>query len=151
MYTQVVYCLDRVKAVVRHRPHLKDLAPFKTVLSGNHEAIAKLAWNDIDNIVEAAISGMTVEAFQAEVSRWLATARHPRFNRPYTDLAYQPMLEVLRLPSRQRLQDLHRDRQRAGFRTSLRREGLRHSSRAGRRQRGRNQVWLRQERGTAAL
>ena len=41
MYTQVVYCLDRVKAIVRHRPHLKDLAPFKTVLSGNHEAIAQ--------------------------------------------------------------------------------------------------------------
>jgi phosphoglycolate phosphatase-like HAD superfamily hydrolase len=96
MYTQVVYCLDRVKAVVRHRPHLKDLAPFKTVLSGNHEAIAKLAWNDIDKIVEAAISGMTVEAFRAEVSQWLATARHPRFKRHYTDLAYQPMIEVLR-------------------------------------------------------
>ncbi len=95
MYTQVLYCLDRVKAVVRHRPHLKDLAPFKTVLSGNYEAIAKLAWKDIDNIVEVAISGMTVEAFQAEVSQWLATARHPRWKRPYTDLAYQPMLEVL--------------------------------------------------------
>jgi phosphoglycolate phosphatase-like HAD superfamily hydrolase len=95
MYTQVVYCLDRAKAVVRHRPHLKDLAPFKTVLSGNHETIAKLAWNDIDKIVEAAISGMTVEAFRAEVSQWLATARHPRFKRPYTDLAYQPMIEVL--------------------------------------------------------
>jgi phosphoglycolate phosphatase-like HAD superfamily hydrolase len=95
MYTQVLYCLDRVKAVVRHRPHLKDLAPFKTVLSGNYEAIAKLAWKDIDNIVEIAISGMTVEAFQAEVSQWLATARHPRWKRPYTDLAYQPMLEVL--------------------------------------------------------
>jgi phosphoglycolate phosphatase-like HAD superfamily hydrolase len=95
MYTQVVYCLDRVKAIVRHRPHLKDLAPFKTVLSGNHEAIAKLAWNDIDKIVEAAISGMTVEAFRAEVSQWLATARHPRFKRPYTDLAYQPMIELL--------------------------------------------------------
>jgi phosphoglycolate phosphatase-like HAD superfamily hydrolase len=95
MYTQVVYCLDRVKAVVRHRPHLKDLAPFKTVLSGDHEAIAKLAWNDIDNIVEAAISGMSTEQFSAEVAQWLATARHPRFKRPYTDLAYQPMLEVL--------------------------------------------------------
>jgi phosphoglycolate phosphatase-like HAD superfamily hydrolase len=95
MYTQVVCCLDRVRAVVKQRPHLKDLAPFRTVLSGNHEAIAKLAWNDIDNIVEAAISGMSTEQFSAEVAQWLATARHPRFKRPYTELAYQPMLEVL--------------------------------------------------------
>jgi phosphoserine phosphatase len=95
MYTQVIYCLDRVHAIVRHRPHLKDLAPFKTVLSGNHEAIAKLAMKDLQEIVSAAISGMTVEEFRAEVTKWLETARHPRWKRPYTDLAYQPMLEVL--------------------------------------------------------
>lgn len=96
MYTQVIYCLDRVRAVVTHRPHLKELAPFKTVLSGNHEAIAKLAMKDLQEIVEAALSGMSVEAFDDRVAKWLATARHPRWNRPYTELAYQPMLEVLR-------------------------------------------------------
>jgi phosphoglycolate phosphatase-like HAD superfamily hydrolase len=95
MYTQVIYCLDRVKAVVKHRPHLKDLAPFKTVLSGNPEAIAKLAMKDVEEIMEAALSGMSVEQFDAEVTKWLATARHPRFKRPYTELAYQPMIEVL--------------------------------------------------------
>jgi phosphoglycolate phosphatase-like HAD superfamily hydrolase len=95
MYTQVVYCLDRVKAIVKHRPHLKDVAPFKTVLSGNPEAIAKMGWNDLDNIVESALSGMSIEQFNAEVANWLATTRHPRFKRPYTELAYQPMLEVL--------------------------------------------------------
>jgi phosphoglycolate phosphatase-like HAD superfamily hydrolase len=95
MYTQVVYCLDRVKAIVKHRPHLKELAPFKTVLSGNHEAIAKLAMKDLEEIAGAALSGMSVEKFNAEVTNWLATARHPRFKRPYTELAYPPMLEVL--------------------------------------------------------
>jgi hypothetical protein len=95
MYTQVIYCLDRVKAVVKHRPHLKDIAPFKTVLSGNPEAIAKLAMKDVEEIMEAALSGMSVEQFDAEVTKWLATARHPRFKRPYTELAYQPMIEVL--------------------------------------------------------
>ncbi len=95
MYTQVVYCLDRVKALVKQRPRLKDLAPFKTVLSGNPEAIAKLAMKDVEEIMEAALSGMSVEQFDAEVAQWLATARHPRFKRPYTELAYPPMLEVL--------------------------------------------------------
>jgi phosphoglycolate phosphatase-like HAD superfamily hydrolase len=95
MYTQVVYCLDRVRAIVKQRPHLKDLAPFKTVLSGNHEAIAKLSMKDLEEVVEPALSGMSTEQFSAEVAQWLATARHPRFKRPYTELAYQPMLEVL--------------------------------------------------------
>jgi phosphoglycolate phosphatase-like HAD superfamily hydrolase len=96
MYTQVVYCLDRVKAIVKHRPHLKDIEPFKTVLSSNHEAIFKLGWHELDKIVEATLSGMSVKEFDVEVSHWLETARHPRFKRPYTDLIYQPMREVLR-------------------------------------------------------
>jgi phosphoglycolate phosphatase-like HAD superfamily hydrolase len=95
MYTQVVYCLDRVKAIVKHKPHLKDVEPFKTGLSGNHEVIATLGWQELGKLVEMALSGMSVKDFDGEVSRWLETARHPRFKRPYTELAYQPMLEVL--------------------------------------------------------
>jgi phosphoglycolate phosphatase-like HAD superfamily hydrolase len=96
MYTQVVYCLDRVKAVVRNRPHLKDIGPFKTVLSGNHAAIAELMPKDLEEIATATLSGTTVEQYQARVAKWLETARHPRWNRPYTDLTYEPMQEVLR-------------------------------------------------------
>jgi hypothetical protein len=51
---------------------------------------------DLEKIAIATLTGMTVEEFSAEVRKWLETARHPRWNRPYTDLAYQPMLEVLR-------------------------------------------------------
>ena len=95
MYTQVIYCLERVPTLVKQKPELKDAEPFKTVLSGNREAIAKLPTKDLEEILGATLSGMTVDEFQAEVKHWLATARHPRWNRPYTELAYQPMVEVL--------------------------------------------------------
>jgi len=95
IYSQVVYCLDRVPAVVAKRPELKAVEPFKTVLSGNREAIAKLSLRDLEKILFATLSGMSVTQFQAEAQKWLETAKHPRWNRPYTDLTYQPMLEVL--------------------------------------------------------
>ena len=96
MYTQVIYCLDRVPAVVAKKPELKNVEPFKTVLSGNREAMAKLPWRDLEKILVATLTGMTVEEFSAEAKTWLETAKHPRWNRPYTELVYQPMLEVLR-------------------------------------------------------
>jgi phosphoglycolate phosphatase-like HAD superfamily hydrolase len=96
MYTQVMYCLERVPAVVKQKPELKDIAPFKTVLSGDREAIARLPLKDLEEILAATLSGMTVDEFTADVKKWLVTARHPRWHRPYTELTYQPMLEVLR-------------------------------------------------------
>jgi hypothetical protein len=96
VYTQVVYCLDRVGVVAKERPELKDREPFKTVLTGDRDAIAKLSMKDIFEIVLVTQSGMTVEDFRADVRNWLATAKHPRWNRPYTELVYQPMLELLR-------------------------------------------------------
>jgi phosphoserine phosphatase len=96
IYTQIIYCLERIPAVVAQKPELKNVEPFKTVLSGNREAIAKLPLQDLLKIVAAAMTGMSVDDFKAEVSKWLATAKHPRWNRPYTELTYQPMQEVLR-------------------------------------------------------
>jgi phosphoglycolate phosphatase-like HAD superfamily hydrolase len=95
MYTQVIYCLERVPAVVEQKPELKNVEPFKTVLSGDREAIAKLPMKDLEAILAATLSGMTVEEFQADVKGWLATAKHPRYKRPYTEMTYQPMLEAL--------------------------------------------------------
>jgi phosphoglycolate phosphatase-like HAD superfamily hydrolase len=97
MYTQVMYCLERVPAVVEKKPELKDVAPFKTVLSGDREAIAKLSLRDLEEILAATLTGMPVEEFNAEAKKWIETARHPRWKRPYTELVYQPMLEVLQL------------------------------------------------------
>ena len=95
VYSQVVYCLDRVPAVVANKPELKNVEPFKTVLSGNREAIAKLSLPELEKILVATLTGMTTEEFEAEARKWLETARHPRWNRPYTELVYQPMLEVV--------------------------------------------------------
>ena len=95
MYTQVVYCLERVPAVVRQRPGLAHVEPFKTVLSGNREAIARLTLPELEKILAVTLTGMTVDEFEVEVKKWLETARHPRWNRPYTELVYQPMIEVL--------------------------------------------------------
>jgi phosphoglycolate phosphatase-like HAD superfamily hydrolase len=97
LYTQVVYCLERVPAVVAKKPELKNVEPFKTVLTRKREATAKLTQRDLEKILAATLTGMTVDEFQAEAKKWLATARHPRWQRPYTELVYQPMLEVLKL------------------------------------------------------
>jgi phosphoglycolate phosphatase-like HAD superfamily hydrolase len=96
MYTQVVYCLERVPAVVAKKPELRNVEPFKTVLSGNREAIAKLPMRDLEKILAATLTGMTVEEFNAEAKKWLETAKDHRWKRPYTELTYQPMSEVLR-------------------------------------------------------
>ncbi len=95
MYTQVVYCLERVPAVVAQKPELKEREPFKIVLSGNHEEMAKLPLRDLEEILFATLTGMPVDVFEAEARKWIETAKHPRWKRLYTDLAYQPMLEVL--------------------------------------------------------
>lgn len=95
MYSQVIYCLERVPALVAEKPELKDVEPFKTVLTGDREAIARLPMADLEKILAATLSGMTVDQFEAEVEKWIASARDPRWKRPYTALAYQPMKEVL--------------------------------------------------------
>jgi phosphoglycolate phosphatase-like HAD superfamily hydrolase len=95
IYSQVMYCLDQVPAVVAAKPELKTVEPFKTVLSGNREAIAKLQKPDLEKILVATLTGMTTDQFQTEVKKWLATAEHPRWKRPYTELVFQPMLEVM--------------------------------------------------------
>jgi len=95
MYTQVVYCLDRVPAVVAQRPELKEREPFKIVLSGDREQMAKLSLRDLEEILLATLTGMPVEVFETEVKKWIETAKHPRWKRLYTELTYQPMLELL--------------------------------------------------------
>ncbi|MEN8752740.1 MAG: HAD family hydrolase [Desulfobacterales bacterium] len=96
MYTQVLYCLDRVPAVAKAKPELAAVEPFKTVLSGNHEAIAKLSMDDLFKILAATLTGMSVEEFRIESKKWLDTAKHPRWKRPYTELTYLPMQELLK-------------------------------------------------------
>jgi len=96
MYSQLMYILESVPALVKAKPELANVEPFKTVLSGDREAMAKLTTHDLEKILFATLTGMTVEEFKAEASKWLETARHPRWKRPYTELTYQPMHDVLR-------------------------------------------------------
>ncbi len=95
MYTWVMYYLERVPALAKGNPELKNVEPFKTVLSGNREAMAKLSLKDVEKILVATLTGMSVDEFSSEVSKWLASAKHPRWDRLYTALVYQPMLEVM--------------------------------------------------------
>jgi len=95
MYVQLAFALDRVKALAPMHPEWKDKQPFKAVLDGDMKALAKAGERGVVELVMATHAGMTTEEFVRIVTEWLSTARHPRFNRPYTDLVYQPMLELL--------------------------------------------------------
>jgi phosphoglycolate phosphatase-like HAD superfamily hydrolase len=96
MYSQIVYCLERVPAVVKAKPELAGVEPFKTVLSGNREAMAKLSTDDLVKILAATLTGMSVDEFRAETKKWLGGAKDPRWKRPYTELTYLPMTELLK-------------------------------------------------------
>ncbi len=95
MFVQVLYSLDRVRELAKERPQLASTEPFKTVLSGDRAAIAALSKKDVETIVAATMIGLDVDAYQAQVSAWLAAARDPRFQQSYLDLVYLPMLEVM--------------------------------------------------------
>jgi phosphoserine phosphatase len=95
MYFQLAFAMDRVQAMAAEHPTWSTQMPFAAILSGDREAQAGLTMHDIVEIVTATHSGMTIGEFQATVADWLATARHPRFDVPYTSLVYQPMLELL--------------------------------------------------------
>jgi len=96
LYTQAMFALDRLGKLAPQHPEWKDTQPFKAVLENDREAMSKFTESDWLQIVAVTHAGMNTEEFQALVKPWLATAKAPRFDRPYTDLAYLPMLEVMR-------------------------------------------------------
>src|ERR1700709_1365532 len=94
-YFQLAFAFDRVKAMAPQHPEWKTTQPFKAILDRDMRALAASGEKGLLQIVAATHTGMTTEEFSKEVIDWTATARHPRFNRPYTELVYQPMLELL--------------------------------------------------------
>jgi phosphoglycolate phosphatase-like HAD superfamily hydrolase len=99
MYSQVMYILESVPALVKAKPELAKVAPFSTVLEilkGDRAAIAKLTMPDLMKLAAATLTGMPVETFHAEAKKWLAEAKDPRWKKPYTELTYLPMQEVLK-------------------------------------------------------
>lgn len=95
MYFQLMFVVDRIRAMAPQHPEWKDREPFKSVLAGDVRAALAGGENAVAEMVAVTHAGMTVDEFEAQVKDWLATARHPRFGRPYTDLVYQPMIELL--------------------------------------------------------
>jgi hypothetical protein len=95
MYVQLVFALDRVKTMAPLHPEWKDKQPFQAALDGDMKTLAAAGERGIGELVMATHAGMTSEEFTKIVTDWLATARDPRFKRPYTELVYQPMLELL--------------------------------------------------------
>lgn len=92
---QFAFALDRVKAMVPLHPEWKDTQPFKAALEGDMETLARSGDHGLAELVMATHAGMTTEEFEKIVTDWLSKARDTRWKRPYTDLAYQPMIELL--------------------------------------------------------
>ncbi|MBA4033281.1 MAG: haloacid dehalogenase [Bradyrhizobium sp.] len=94
-YFQLAFAFDRVKAMAPQHPEWKTKQPFKALLDKDMKALGASGEKGLLQIVAATHTGMTTEVFAKEVLDWMATARHPRFNRPYNSLVFQPMLELL--------------------------------------------------------
>jgi phosphoglycolate phosphatase-like HAD superfamily hydrolase len=94
-YFQLAFAFDRVKAMAPQHPEWKTKQPFKALLDRDMKALGASGEKGLLQIVAATHTGMTTDTFSKDVLDWMATARHPRFDRPYNSLVYQPMLELL--------------------------------------------------------
>jgi phosphoglycolate phosphatase-like HAD superfamily hydrolase len=95
IYFQLQFALDRVKALAPQHPEWKSKQPFKALLEGDKKGFAAGGEKALLEVIAVSHSGMTAEEFEGIVKDWLATAKHPRFKRPYNEIVYQPMLELL--------------------------------------------------------
>jgi len=95
MYTQLLFAFERVKELASQHPEWKDTQPFKALLEGDMKTVGASGMKGLMEIVVATHSGMTAAEFEAEASEWLATAKHPKFDRLYSECIYQPQLELL--------------------------------------------------------
>ncbi|WSG77748.1 HAD family hydrolase (plasmid) [Rhizobium beringeri] len=95
MYVQLAFALDRVKVLAPQHPEWKETQPFKAALEGDMKALAASGEKGLVELIMTTHAGMTSSDFQKIVTDWLASARDPKFKRPYTELVYQPMVELL--------------------------------------------------------
>lgn len=95
MYTQLAFAIDRVRSLAPEHPGWKTTQPFQAALDNDLETLARSGETGLVELVTATHSGMTPDTFDAIVKDWLQKARHPRFQRFYTDLTYKPMVELL--------------------------------------------------------
>ena len=95
LYFQLVFALDRVKALAPYHPEWKTKQPFQGVIEGDMKAVMASGEKGLAELLAVSHAGMTTDEFSKSVVDWTANSRHPRFKRPYTELVFQPMLEVL--------------------------------------------------------
>ena len=95
LYFQLAFALDRVKALAPKHPEWKEKQPFKGILAGDMKAVMASGEKGLAEVVAVTHSGLTTEEFSQVVKEWLSQAKHPKLQRAYTDLVYQPMLELL--------------------------------------------------------
>jgi len=95
LYNEMTFSVERVHELAPRHPEWRTEEPFSSILAGDLQAAVASDRNIIQDVFAATHSGMSVGAFASTVDTWLAKTRHPRFNRPYTELVYQPMLELL--------------------------------------------------------
>src|SRR5579871_3097756 len=95
IYTQVAFAFDRVRQMAPQHPEWKTQQPFKGILEGDMKAVAATGEKGLFQVVVATSTGMTNEQFEQTVSDWIAQAHDRKFNHPYTELIYQPMIELL--------------------------------------------------------
>ncbi len=137
-YVQVVFAIDRLKALAPQHPEWQRQEPFASLLAGKSDQPA-LTLKDFEQLIDVTHAGMSTVDFERIVTDWLAAARHPRFHRPYTACIYQPMIEVLAF-FRARLPDVCRLRRRRRVHASLDRQGIRHSAPADRGEHDQNRI-----------
>ncbi len=95
LYFQFLFVIDRVKAMAADHPEWKDKEPFASVLKGDMKAVAAAGEKGAMELMAATHTGMTTEEFSKTVADWIATARHPKTGKPFTEMVFQPMLELL--------------------------------------------------------
>jgi hypothetical protein len=96
MYSQILFAFDRVAAMAPEHPEWKTKMPFKAIVTDDREAMSKFTMKDIELVFAVTSTGMTADAFPPIVKDWMATAKHPRFDKPYPQMVYEPMVEVMK-------------------------------------------------------
>jgi phosphoglycolate phosphatase-like HAD superfamily hydrolase len=95
MYFQLFFAIDRIKALAPQHPEWKDKEPFASLLKGDVKSALAGGEHALAEIVMASHAGLTTEEFEKVVTDWIATAKHPKTGKPFTEMVYQPMLELL--------------------------------------------------------
>jgi hypothetical protein len=136
VYFQLLFAIDAARARIEQDPALAERSPWREIGTGDLKVVAGLGREALLDLVMGTHAGMSEAAFAAQVRAWLESARHPTRGRPYTDMVYQPMLELLDYLRAHDFSDLDRLRRWRELPARVRRGGLRHSAGAGRRHAG---------------